>query len=69
MVKIVLHIEGMSCGHCVKAVTDAVAALPGITGVAVDLDSKTAAIDHDPALCPVDKIKSAIEEEGYEVVA
>ena len=69
MEKIILNVEGMSCEHCVKAVTDAVAALPGIISVVVDLDAGTAAIEHDPAESPVDKIKSAIEEEGYEVVA
>ncbi|MCL1804998.1 MAG: copper ion binding protein [Clostridiales bacterium] len=69
MVKIILNIEGMSCEHCVKAVNDAVAALPGITSVAVDLDSNTATIEHDPEESPLAMIKSAIEEEGYEVVA
>ena len=69
MDKIILNVEGMSCEHCVKAVTDAISALPGISSVFVDLDSNTAAIEHDPAISPVDKIKFAIEEEGYEVVA
>ena len=68
MEKIVLNVEGMSCEHCVKAVAGAVEALPGIAGVIVDLDGKTATIEHDPSLSPLSMIKSAIEEEGYEVV-
>ena len=30
MQNLVLHIEGMSCGHCLNAVTRALAALPGV---------------------------------------
>ena len=67
MVNIVLNVDGMSCEHCVKAVHDAVVALPGVGSVAVDLEAGTAAVEHDPAACPLDKIKAAIEEEGFEV--
>ncbi|MDR3086230.1 MAG: cation transporter, partial [Christensenellaceae bacterium] len=35
MAKTVLKVEGMSCEHCVRAVTNAVNSLPGIDGVAV----------------------------------
>ena len=30
-------VSGMTCGHCVNAVTEEVAAIPGVTEVAVDL--------------------------------
>ena len=43
-------VTGMTCGHCVKAVTEEVAALPGVTGVDVDLESGrvTVTADADP---------------------
>jgi copper chaperone len=69
MVKTVLNVEGMECEHCVEAVKTAVEELDGITSVVVDLDSNTATIEHDPAVSSVDKIKFAIEEQGYGVVA
>lgn len=34
-----LQVEGMSCGSCVKHVTQALQPLPGVSGVAVDLPS------------------------------
>ncbi len=40
MEKAVLHVEGMSCQHCVKAITKAVGGLPGVAGVSVDLAAK-----------------------------
>ena len=66
MEKSIIKVGGMSCEHCVKAVTGAVEALPGIVSVAVDLDGGTATVEHDPAVCPAVKIKAAIEEEGFE---
>jgi copper chaperone len=68
MVKNVLNVEGMSCEHCVKAVTGAVNALPGIDSVEVDLDAGTVTVEHDPVQSPLDKIKSEIEEQGYDIV-
>jgi copper chaperone len=44
MADIVLEIRGMTCGHCVAAVTAALKAVPGVTGVAVTLDSGRAEI-------------------------
>jgi copper chaperone CopZ len=33
----VFHVEGMSCDHCVRAVSEEIHALPGVVDVAVDL--------------------------------
>ncbi|MDR1131227.1 MAG: copper ion binding protein [Oscillospiraceae bacterium] len=63
-----LSVDGMSCDHCVKAITKAVAALPGVADVAVDLKAKTVTVEHDATL-PPDKIKYEIEEQGYDVIA
>jgi copper chaperone len=66
--KTMLNVEGMSCEHCVKAVEGSVSVLPGVTGVLVDLTGKTVSLQYDPAQTPLDKIKSEIEDQGYEVV-
>ncbi|MEA5146597.1 MAG: cation transporter, partial [Candidatus Limiplasma sp.] len=47
MEKTILKVEGMSCEHCVKAVTMAVKALQGVTDVSVSLAEKTVAVSHD----------------------
>jgi copper chaperone len=54
----------MSCEHCVKAITKAVRALPGVFDVTVDLKAKTVTTEHGSALT-ADKIKREIEEQGY----
>ena len=69
MVNSVLHVDGMSCEHCVKSIKTAVGALSGVTEVSVDLAAKTVTVKHDPAQSPLDKIKLQIEDQGYDVVA
>jgi copper chaperone len=64
----IINVDGMSCEHCVKAITQAIGALPEVSGVAVDLGAKTVTVDHDPALA-LDKIKYEIEEQGYDILA
>ena len=60
----VVHVTGMTCGHCVAAVSRAVKAIPGVENVSVDLASGQVVVDG-----PADKaaIQQAIAEEGYEV--
>ncbi|MBA4698546.1 MAG: copper chaperone CopZ [Ruminococcus sp.] len=69
MEKSIIKVDGMSCEHCVKAVTNAVNALPGIESVEVDLKAGTVTVEHDPAQSPADKIKFEIEEQGYDIVS
>ena len=61
-----LTVTGMSCEHCVKAVTRAVRGIPGAGAVAVDLDHGTVAVQGNP---DPGAVRAAIVEEGYEVAA
>ena len=61
-----LKVEGMSCGHCVRAVTEAVQEVaPGVQ-VQVDLAGGLVRVD-GPA--PPEAVAHAIEEAGYRVGA
>lgn len=59
-------VEGMSCGHCEKAVKNALGELDGVKTVAVDLESKKVEVEGENLLD--EKLKEAIEEAGYDVV-
>ena len=65
MEKKILKVTGMSCGHCAKAVTDAISALPGLADVKVDLEGGTVSFSYDPSTT-LDAIKAAIVDAGYE---
>ena len=60
-----IGINGMSCGHCVAAVSKALAAVPGVTVDAVTIGSATIAID--PALGSLAAAEAAIDAAGYDV--
>lgn len=58
------NVQGMSCGHCVKAITQAVQAKDPAADVQVDLNAKTVRVQSS---LPVDAVVAAIKEEGYEI--
>lgn len=64
----VLRIEGMSCQHCQKAVTDALKQVAGVESVDVNLDSGTATVRFDPSRASEEAMREAVAEAGYEVV-
>lgn len=60
-------IEGMSCGHCVNHVKEALSELKGVTSVDVDLASKSAILEASVDIKDED-IKFALDDAGYDVV-
>ena len=63
-----IQVKGMSCDHCRKSVTEAVANVPGVKDVQVDLASgKASWQDADAASpVPVDAVKKAVNAIGFE---
>ena len=59
-------VVGMTCGHCVSAVTEEVSSVEGITGVDVDLDSGALTVTSEAAV-DEDAVRAAVEEAGYSV--
>ncbi|MGE0071612.1 MAG: heavy-metal-associated domain-containing protein [Thiomonas sp.] len=57
-----LHITGMSCGHCVAAVTQALKAVAGTQDVQVDLASGRATVQTSAA---PEALVKAVTDEGY----
>lgn len=65
-----LSVEGMTCAHCVRAVTEELNALEGVTVIDVDLRVGDASLVRVTASRPVDdsEISAAIDEAGYTLV-
>lgn len=62
-----VNIEGMSCNHCKMSVEKAVGNIKGVTSVEVSLENKNAIVKSNVEI-DEEKIKNAIEEEGFKVV-
>ena len=63
MSKLELDIEGMSCGHCVAAVSEALQDLPGVNVEQVRIGS--AEVTYEPAQVSPEQIVLAVEDAGY----
>jgi copper chaperone len=59
-----VKVEGMSCQHCVRAVTKALEAIPGVTDVKVDLSRGEASFEEAQ---PVDEqtLRERLRKAGY----
>ena len=63
-------VAGMTCGHCVRAVTDELTALPGVRDVGVDLvvgGISTVRVVSDAPLAD-SAVRDAVSEAGYTLV-
>jgi copper ion binding protein len=62
--ELIYRVEGMSCDHCVAAVSQEVGRLPGVSSVDVDLGTKLVRVEGaglDDAA-----VVAAIDEAGYD---
>ncbi|MCB1933073.1 MAG: heavy-metal-associated domain-containing protein [Candidatus Accumulibacter sp.] len=67
METIAIDVVGMHCQACVKSVSIAIQALPGVGRVEVALDSGKATISYDPSVANIAQLRGAIEEAGFDV--
>lgn len=61
-----LLVEGMSCGHCEKAVKSALGELSGVKNVEVDLGTKKVVVEGEGL--EDNLLKDAVEDAGYDVI-
>ena len=67
MEKLVLSIDGMSCGHCLNSVRHALETVPGAHVDQVSIGS--ARVTYDPARASTPAITAAVAEAGYRATA
>jgi copper chaperone CopZ len=65
-----LRVTGMTCGHCVQAVTDELTALSGVQDVDIELVAGGASTVRLTSEQPLDgeAVRAAVDEAGYELV-
>lgn len=56
-------VPGMTCDHCVRAISESVGAVDGVAGVDVDLTNRTVSVTGSAADA---RVRAAIEDAGYE---
>ena len=63
-------VTGMTCAHCVQAVTDEVSAIPGVRDVDIELVAGGTSVVTVVSASPLPEatVRDAIDEAGYELV-
>ena len=62
------RVTGMTCDHCVRAVTSEVSKLDGVTGVDVDLPTGAVTVISEQALDDA-AVREAVDEAGFEMAS
>lgn len=65
-----LRVTGMTCGHCVKAVTEELTAVDGVDAVNVELvaGGTSSVVVTASREIPTEALAAAVDEAGYELV-
>lgn len=69
MNELILHVPGMTCGHCESSIKGALAKLPGIERVDVDLVSKDVTVAIADLATDRATIVATLDDIGFEVVS
>ncbi|WP_018731537.1 heavy-metal-associated domain-containing protein [Salinispora oceanensis] len=67
MVTTTYQVQGMTCGHCVAAVSAEVGELPGVEQVEVDLAAGRLTVTSQHPM-KVETVRAAVDEAGYDLV-
>ncbi|MEL0149427.1 MAG: cation transporter [Pontimonas sp.] len=70
MSTVVVDVQGMTCQHCVKAVTSEIEGIEGVTGVDIALEpegTSQVTVESESAVSS-DVLRDAIAEAGYDMV-
>ena len=70
MCTVIVDVEGMTCQHCVTAVTSEVEEIPGVTevSIAVEPEGTSRVTVTSDSYVSEEALKAAIEEAGYTMV-
>src|SRR5574344_1730219 len=68
VIKKTFPIKNMACAMCVAHVQKALAAVPGVKDVNVNLASNSALVEYDDAAVTPEKMKEAVVGAGYDMV-
>jgi copper chaperone len=59
-------VTGMTCAHCVQAVTGEISMLPGVADVRIDLASGAVTVISEAPLAD-EAVRAAVDEAGYDL--
>ncbi|WP_293762432.1 heavy metal-associated domain-containing protein [uncultured Aquitalea sp.] len=67
MTELIMKIDGMTCGGCVKSVTGILSTMAGVESADVSLEQKQAVVRFDAAVVSAEELAAAVEDAGFDV--
>lgn len=67
MEKVLIPVEGMTCGGCTSSVEKALGARDGVSVATASLEGANVEVEFDPAIIIQGQIEEAIREAGFDV--
>jgi copper chaperone CopZ len=67
MTTVILNVPDITCGHCERTITGALAPIEGVHSVAVDISAKQVQVEYDPSRVDLEHVKATLAEEDYPV--
>lgn len=67
MEKIIIPVEGMTCGGCVKSIERALLTQSGVKTAQASLEAKNVTVDFDAALIGKAQLESTIQKAGFTI--
>jgi copper chaperone len=69
MAKAILNVPNISCEHCQRTITNALAPLAGVRSVKVDIPTRQVTVDYDDAVVDLHQVEEILQEEDYPVAS
>ncbi|MBV8716581.1 MAG: heavy-metal-associated domain-containing protein [Chloroflexi bacterium] len=69
MATTILNVPDISCEHCERTITNALAPVGGVQTVNVDIPARQVRVEFDAAQVSVDQMKDILQEEDYPVAS
>jgi len=66
METVTIKVTGMTCGGCVKSVTNVLQALPGVKRAEVSLENGEARVEYESGRVSTDDMQRAVVDAGFE---
>ncbi len=68
MERVEFTVKGMTCEHCVTAVTNALKAVQGVQAAEVNLAEEWARVTYDSAQTNIEALRAAVSDAGYQAL-
>jgi copper chaperone CopZ len=69
MAKAILNVPNISCEHCQRTITNALAPLAGVRSVNVDIATRQVTVDYDDTVVDLHRFEETLLEEDYPVAS